>query len=422
MNYYKTRIKLFGFLAILLVWRIPFDPSELQQLILFQQQVGSSNSSVPHPVHIKTKTIRTDYGNNNKNNNDKIERNMPLPVVASTSSYPSFLVIIKSPRSGSTYLHSILKANPNIMTRFEGAKDLNQVRAHFEQCKKTGHNGMTDLGGGGLLFHDQRHNRHHVRGDDRNHGRGRDGDSDQREERRERKKGRRDKRERESRRRKRRKLTTTRTDNKILSCSISLNGYLTGGRERYDQINKLIQDYNATVVYQLRTNVVEKAISASKLWNTMKHRGDGVETKDITQDIAQELRTSALAGFNTIRGHIVAEKLRHQKNSVRHNNNKNPSLFVWYEDLVRECNATINTIYTAIGVPETGSVNCNEAFFKNETYNDVFVDELQKEPELIPMINANKFNREVDTNVIYQKYKDETKDIHDVLLGKGYWR
>ena len=411
MNYYKTRIKLFGFLAILLVWRIPFDPSELQQLILFQQQVGSSNSSVPHPVHIKTKTIRTDYGNNNKNNNDKIERNMPLPVVASTSSYPSFLVIIKSPRSGSTYLHSILKANPNIMTRFEGAKYLNQVRAHFEQCKKTGHNGMADLGGGDLL-----------RGDDRNHGRGRDGDSDQREERRERKKGRRDKRERGSRRRKRRKLTTTRTDNKILSCSISLNGYLTGGRERYDQINKLIQDYNATVVYQLRTNVVEKAISASKLWNTMKHRGDGVETKDITQDIAQELRTSALAGFNTIRGHIVAEKLRHQKNSVRHNNNKNPSLFVWYEDLVRECNATINTIYTAIGVPETGSVNCNEAFFKNETYNDVFVDELQKEPELIPMINANKFNREVDTNVIYQKYKDETKDIHDVLLGKGYWR
>ena len=413
MNYYKTRIILFCFLAILLVWRITSDPADLQQLIVFQQQVGSSNSPVPHPVHIKTKTIRTDYGNNNNNNNDKIERNMP--VVASTSSSPSFLVIIKSQRSGSTYLHSILKTNPNIMTKFEGAKDLNQVRAHFEQCKKTGHNGMADLGGDGYRVRGG-HDRQRIRGGDRDHDRGRDGDSDRRKERRERKKGRKDKRERESRTRKRRKLTTTRTDNKILLCSISLNGYLSGGRERYDQINKLIQDYNATVVYQLRTNVVEKAISASKLWKRMKH----VETKDITQDIAQGLGKSALAGFNTIRGHIVAEKLRHQKNSVRHNNN--PSLFVWYEDLVRECNATINTIYTAIGVPETGSVNCNEAFFKNETYNDVFVEELQKEPELIPMINANKFNMEVDTNAIYQKYKDETKDIHEVLLGKGYWR
>ena len=50
--------------------------------------------------------------------------------------YPTYLVIVKSPRSGSTFLESLLKQTPNMNSIFEPT--LSMAKSHFSDCHKRG--------------------------------------------------------------------------------------------------------------------------------------------------------------------------------------------------------------------------------------------------------------------------------------------
>lgn len=256
-----------------------------------------------------------------------------------TSTHPTYLVILKSPRSGSTFLNTVLSANPSIHNMFE--PPIVKARKHFESCKTKNYESN---------------------------------------------------------------ITTA-----PWACSVSFNDYLD--EKRYDDINKLISDYRATVVIQLRSNVVEKAISANKLWGELRRQKKG--TQIITPQIARSIRHGSIRGQNTIRAFVNAEKFLPSSE---------PPIWVWYEDLVRQCNDMVGKIYDALRLPVHESVEkkCSEVGFREGSYNDALVEELKKEPSLVPMIDAYKFNMEVDTQAIYDKLKDETANATEVEL--GHWR
>lgn len=194
-------------------------------------------------------------------------------------------------------------------------------------------------------------------------------------------------------------------EKKKWTCSISLNDYLREGR--YEQINALIHDYSATVVIQLRANVVEKSISASKIWGNLQPKRHATE-----QQIADDIIGGALRGLDTIRGHVIADKLMPSDN---------PALWVWYEDLIRDCSFHFERIYQAIGLPFVMPQKCNEAtFIGPEPYDSYLVNALKKQPALESMINHLTFNQEVNTDDIYHKIMNETMNVTTPSL--GHWR
>ena len=93
--------------------------------------------------------------------------------------------------------------------------------------------------------------------------------------------------------------------------------------------------------------------------------------------------------------------------------------WVWYEDLISDCNTTLHKVLRAIGFPKQENAACRTAHFKHETYPTNLLDALEQEPILRPMMNGYKYNIEVDTNVLYQHYKKETLDKP---LELGFWR
>ena len=252
-------------------------------------------------------------------------------------SYPTYLVILKSPRSGSSYLFKGLNENPLIFQKFEPR--MVEARKHFRECS---------------------------------HFQPKTGDNEE----------------------------------KRWTCTVSLNDYLQS-RTRFDEINDLIREYSASVVIQLRANVVEKGISAAKLWGVLK------PGKHPTDDqIAWSIVNSGLKSIRTIRGHVIADKFMH---SVE------PSIWVWYEDLVRNCSHQFERIYEAIGLPFVLPQKCSEAkFIGAEPYEGYLVNALKKEPSLEPMINHLTFNQEVDTDAIYRKMANETANVTEPSF--GHWR
>ncbi len=265
-------------------------------------------------------------------------------------SYPTYLVILKSPRSGSRFLDNVLVPNPDIHNLFEPT--IPAAKQHFKQCEQMG------------------------------------------------------------------KTSKSENDNTPWACSVSFNDYLREGR--YTQINQLIRDYDATIVIQLRTNVVEKAISKNKRWGELSRDKSGRNI--ITPSIAKTIQKDSLKGLETIRAFVNAEKFMPKSNNGNGNDDDGKPIWLWYEDLVRNCTSSIQRLHSSIGinVHEESNELCETVKFHEGQYNEALTSELQKEPKLIPMIDALEYNTNVDTDEIYEQLRIETQDIKEVQL--GFWR
>ena len=157
--------------------------------------------------------------------------------------------------------------------------------------------------------------------------------------------------------------------------------------------------------------MVEKALSAEKLWGSLRH----TQLQDMTPAMGRAVKDIALSNLGTIRGHVNAEKFipRYTSSSTT------IPLWVWYEDLIYHCDDTLNTVYNAIGFPQQENAGCRTAHFKHETYPTNLLVELEQEPMLAPMMNGYKYNTEVNTSMLYEQYK---KEVADTPLELGFWR
>ena len=110
-------------------------------------------------------------------------------------------------------------------------------------------------------------------------------------------------------------------------------------------------------------------------------------------------------------------------NAERFVPSKEPPLWIWYEDMVRGCNATFATLYDRLGLfKEMPPDLCSTTEFRNETLVRYMylLDELMRYPKLAPMNNSFAFDMAVNTTAIYEESKRETINISEVML--GYWR
>ena len=94
-------------------------------------------------------------------------------------------------------------------------------------------------------------------------------------------------------------------------------------------------------------------------------------------------------------------------------------LWIWFEDLNRNCKAKFAELFDEIGMSHLPSPpSCEEIHFpeKKPPYSSIMVDMLSKEPLLVPMIDFDKFNREVDTDEYRRQFEKET-EVDGVLYG-----
>ena len=65
--------------------------------------------------------------------NEEHSATSPSELVNPSYTYPTYLVIVKSPRSGSTFLETLLQKTPNMNSIFEPT--LSNARRHFANCR-----------------------------------------------------------------------------------------------------------------------------------------------------------------------------------------------------------------------------------------------------------------------------------------------
>lgn len=267
-----------------------------------------------------------------------------------TRPYPRYLMIIKSSRVGSTFVHQTIKNhyNPSILPQWEG--DGKAARAHFERC------GSLPANRTGIV------------------------------------------------------------DGKWV-CTAHLNDRFRN-KQTYQELIDLIRDYNASVVIQMRANVIEKGISMSKRWGEMKKLEDRNPSRnqpteiEIANDVFEKSQ-QALAFTRTL------------VHAAYHNFIPLPSptqqrpLWIWYEDLARSCETKFTELFHEIGMSHLPlPPNCKDFKFPEDKgpYNPVMIETLSKEPLFRPMINFSKFNLEVDTESYRKQFEKET-EMEGLLYG-----
>ena len=197
------------------------------------------------------------------------------------------------------------------------------------------------------------------------------------------------------------------------ACTAHLNDRFRS-KKHFQDVANLIRDYNASVVIQMRANAVEKGISMSKRWGKMK--GLVANNNSTGTIIAKDIFQYAQGTLDITRSMVHA---------AYHNFIPLPSptqqrpLWIWFEDLNRNCKAKFAELFDEIGMSHLPSPpSCEEIHFpeKKPPYSSIMVDILSKEPLLVPMIDFDKFNREVDTDEYRRQFEKET-EVDGFLYG-----
>ena len=172
-----------------------------------------------------------------------------------------------------------------------------------------------------------------------------------------------------------------------LICGVSLNDFLQS-RQRHRQIAEMIRQHNAIVVIQLRANVVQKAISSELLF------GPANLFLAVT---ANRVRKVALAALETVKGFVRASEQLDK-----------PSLWMWYEDLVRDCVGTVKLLYTALGQMPPMLDGCTNAAFKCRPMPPELRQQLVQERTLSEMArDPYEYNLSIHTNVILRNFTEQ---------------
>lgn len=172
-----------------------------------------------------------------------------------------------------------------------------------------------------------------------------------------------------------------------LICGVSLNDFLKS-RQRHRQITEMIRQHNAVVVMQLRANVVQKAISSERLF------GPANLTPAAT---ANRVRKVALAALETIKGFVLASEQLDK-----------PSLWMWYEDLVRDCVGTVKLLYTALGQMPPTPNGCAGAAFKHRPIPLELRQQLVQERALSEMArDPYEYNLSINTSAMLRGFTEQ---------------
>ena len=265
---------------------------------------------------------------------------------ADARSYPSYLVILKSSRVGSTFLkETIRKEFPgHIHTHWEG--EITDARQHFEKCEA--------LCRGSMEVH---------------HGK--------------------------------------------CACSVHLNDMFRD-KARFDAMNDMVRDFNASVVFQIRANAIEKGISMSKRWGLMKEKQ--YHRKYSETAIAQDIKKYAIGTLKITRAMVHAD----DKNLLAlPSHTQDKALWVWYEDLMKSCKEKFAQVFEEIGMGHLPvPVACNTTRFRDEgPYKEEWVRVFSNVSALVPMIDHYKYNMDVDPDAVYEGFAKETAQNSGPIFG-----
>jgi len=229
------------------------------------------------------------------------------------------------------------------------------------------------------------------------------------------------------------------------SCGLSMNNFVKR-KTKFEDIVRLLDVQNPIpgqrprLIIQLRWNVVEKAISASrvfgdgkrqreKLYKTKCTVGDKKVKKQCAKDQQKTMPVDvksvaehAVSSLETINATIEAAMWLEQTYNIQ-------PLYVFYEDLARDSHGIQNEIEKFIGLPisrfpANADGNQEDSYFHNKDLSKDLVNfkELQEEllkkhdPNLISMLSAG-FNKHVNTRVRLDELKQQLKP----QLRFGYW-
>jgi len=252
--------------------------------------------------------------------------------------YPRYLMIIKSSRVGSTFVHQTFKDhyNSSMFTQWEGSGQ--NARGHFEKCGRFPAN-------------------------------------------------------------------KTGVDGKWV-CTAHLNDRFRT-KQTFQELVDLIRDFNASVVIQMRANAIQKGISMSKRWGKMKYkRLDNNASKIAIADDIYEYSKGTLAFTRSL-----VHETYHRFIPLPSRTQEGP-LWIWFEDLVRSCEDKFAELFDEIGMGHLPPPpSCKEIRFPVDEgpYDPIMVKTLSKEPLLVPMINHENFNREIDTDAYRNQFEKETE-------------
>ena len=197
------------------------------------------------------------------------------------------------------------------------------------------------------------------------------------------------------------------------ACTAHLNDRFRA-KQHFQDVADLIRDYNASVVIQIRANAVEKGISMSKIWGKMKTL---VANNNATETI--------IAKDIFDRGQHALKITRSMVHAAYHNFIPLPSptqqkpLWIWFEDLNRNCTGKFAELFEEIGMSHLPPPpSCEKIHFPEgkQPYGPITAEILSKEPLFVPMIDFDKFNREVDTDEYRRQFEKET-EFDGVLYG-----
>eukprot|EP00592_Proboscia_alata_P018165 CAMPEP_0194419946 /NCGR_PEP_ID=MMETSP0176-20130528/19154_1 /TAXON_ID=216777 /ORGANISM="Proboscia alata, Strain PI-D3" /LENGTH=333 /DNA_ID=CAMNT_0039227219 /DNA_START=183 /DNA_END=1184 /DNA_ORIENTATION=+ len=202
------------------------------------------------------------------------------------------------------------------------------------------------------------------------------------------------------------------------ACTVHLNDCMRTTKS-FDGINRLIQDFNASVVIQMRANAIEKGISMSKRWGVLLKNDKYPNMRMSEEKIAKDVKMYAEGTLAIAKSyvHADAKKLFSFPSPTQHN-----ALWIWYEDLMRSpnaCKKKFDIVFKEIGMshlppPKT----CGTVGFKNDgPYNDTMVEIISEEYTFIPMLDHYKYNMEIDTDEVYSSYRKETENVTGPILG-----
>eukprot|EP00041_Stephanoeca_diplocostata_P009972 m.157514 g.157514 ORF g.157514 m.157514 type:complete len:367 (+) comp17971_c0_seq9:186-1286(+) len=128
-------------------------------------------------------------------------------------------------------------------------------------------------------------------------------------------------------------------------CGVSVNDFLKAEQTYKAQVH-IMERYNASLIVQLRADVVAKAWSAERMFS--KPRGKIKRDKNgwysgsnYSHITVKNLLAATKGGMETIEGHLIAAQRLPQLHP----------LFVWYEHLYASCAGEINALYTHLGHP-----------------------------------------------------------------------
>ena len=204
-----------------------------------------------------------------------------------------------------------------------------------------------------------------------------------------------------------------------VALQVSLNDYLRE-RDRYVRIVGMVQQFNAVTVIQLRANVVAKASCFNPSPCPNRTGGQAMSSEALfgvksasARVFARNVKRTSLGAVEVIKGFIKAD--RHLSA---------PSVWVWYEDLVRDCIGTISRVYQALHREPPILKACEKAKLRPKALTKELKRELEQEPRLAHMaVDLAGFNLKVSTAQVFDRLSREVdNEPNPNEITFGLWR